>query len=38
MIAVNLMRKSESDRREDFDNVYEFEEVFVRQFQINLPG
>ena len=38
MIAVNLMRKSETDRREDFDNVYEFEEVFVRQFHINLPG
>jgi len=37
MIAVNLMRKSETDRREDFDDVYDFEEAFVRQFQIKLP-
>ncbi len=38
MIAVNLMRKSETDRREDFDGVYDFDEAFVRQFQINSPG
>lgn len=34
MISVNLMRKSETDRREDFDDVYDFDEAFVRQFQI----
>ena len=38
MIAVNLMRKSETDRREVFNDVYDFDEVFVRQFQISLPG
>ncbi|NLF72465.1 MAG: hypothetical protein GX575_25805 [Candidatus Anammoximicrobium sp.] len=38
MIAVNLMRKSETDRREDFDDVYDFDEAFVRQFQIHRPG
>jgi uncharacterized repeat protein (TIGR04138 family) len=38
MIDVNLMRKSDTDRREDFDGVYDFDEAFVRQFQINLPG
>ena len=38
MIAVNLMRKSEADRREDFNGVFDFDEVFVRQFQIKLPG
>jgi uncharacterized repeat protein (TIGR04138 family) len=38
MIAVNLMRKSEADRREDFNDVFDFDEVFVRQFQIKLPG
>lgn len=38
MIAVNLMRKSDTDRRADFDGVYDFDEAFVRQFKINLPG
>ncbi len=37
MIAVNLMRKSATDRREDFDGVYDFDEAFVRQFQIRSP-
>ena len=36
MIAVNLMRKSKTDRREDFDGIYDFEQAFVRQFQIEL--
>jgi uncharacterized repeat protein (TIGR04138 family) len=34
MIALNLMRKSKTDRREDFDGVYDFEDAFVRQFHI----
>ena len=36
MIAVNLMRKSKTDRREDFDGIYDFEDAFVRQFQIDV--
>jgi uncharacterized repeat protein (TIGR04138 family) len=37
MIAVNLMRKSETDRREDFNEVFDFDNAFVREFQIRLP-
>ena len=37
MIAVNLMRKSKTDRREDFDGVYDFDEAFVEGFRIRLP-
>ncbi|MCA9148082.1 MAG: hypothetical protein KDA92_02220 [Planctomycetales bacterium] len=32
LIRVDLMRKSESDRREDFDDVYEFHRVFNDDF------
>ena len=32
LIRVDLMRKSESDRREDFDDVYEFRRVFCDEF------
>lgn len=32
LIAINVMKKSESDRREDFDDVYDFERVFVHDF------
>jgi uncharacterized repeat protein (TIGR04138 family) len=32
MIHVDLMRKSPADRREDFDNVYEFQQAFLRDF------
>ncbi len=35
MIAVNMMRKSNEDRREDFDDVYEFDEAFVQRFRID---
>jgi uncharacterized repeat protein (TIGR04138 family) len=28
------MRKSESDRREDFDNVYSFDTAFEPQFEL----
>ena len=34
LIHVGLMRKSEHDRREDFDDVYDFDEAFQRQFRI----
>ena len=33
LIAINVMKKSESDRREDFDGVYDFERVFVHDFE-----
>ncbi len=34
LIEIGLMKKSESDRREDFDHVFDFEEAFERQFKI----
>ncbi len=34
LIDIGLMKKSETDRREDFDDVYEFEEAFDRHFKI----
>jgi len=37
LIDINEMRKSETDRREDFDDVYDFDEVFVHQFKIQIP-
>jgi len=37
MIEVGLMRKSANDRREHFDNVFDFEEAFERDFEISVP-
>lgn len=37
LIDVKLMKKSEDDRREDFNDVYDFDEAFQRQFQITPP-
>jgi uncharacterized repeat protein (TIGR04138 family) len=37
LIDVGLMKKSDSDRREDFDDVYDFDEALCRQFQISVP-
>ncbi|RMG01041.1 MAG: hypothetical protein D6741_05810 [Planctomycetota bacterium] len=37
MINIGLMRKAKEDRREDFDDVYDFEQVFCRDFQIRIP-
>lgn len=34
LIEINEMKKSDSDRREHFDNVYDFQEAFVQQFRI----
>ncbi|MCA9234837.1 MAG: hypothetical protein KDA44_05175 [Planctomycetales bacterium] len=34
LIEVGLMRKTPDDRREDFDDVFDFEEGFQRSFQI----
>lgn len=38
MIDIGLMRKSPEDRREHFDDVYDFQEVFVEQFQFEALG
>ena len=37
LIAIKEMKKSPSDRREDFDDVFDFDEAFERQFEITLP-
>jgi uncharacterized repeat protein (TIGR04138 family) len=33
LIRVGLMKKSKTDRREDFDNVYDFDDAFVSSFE-----
>ena len=37
LIAIGQMRKTDSDRREDFDNVYEFHEAFRDPFGTLAP-
>ncbi len=37
LIEIGLMKKSDSDRREDFDEVYDFENAFQQQFKITRP-
>jgi uncharacterized repeat protein (TIGR04138 family) len=37
LIRIGFMKKSEADRREDFDNVYNFEDAFRHQFHIAPP-
>lgn len=37
MISVEQMRKSPSDRREHFDDVYDFKEAFDDSFRIQPP-
>jgi uncharacterized repeat protein (TIGR04138 family) len=37
LIGISEMKKSETDRREDFDGVYDFDQAFVREFSIGLP-
>src|SRR5262245_17587161 len=34
LIKIGKMSKSETDRREDFDNVYNFEKALVKEFAI----
>jgi uncharacterized repeat protein (TIGR04138 family) len=34
LIRIGKMSQSEDDRREDFDNVYEFEQALVREYAI----
>ena len=38
MIKVGLMKKSDKDQRQHFDNVFDFEEALEQQFQINQPA
>ncbi len=35
LIRIKQMKKSEADRREDFDNVYEFEHAFDPVFELS---
>ena len=38
LIRIGQMRKTKHDRREDFDNVYDFEAGFDRAFQITMAN
>jgi uncharacterized repeat protein (TIGR04138 family) len=38
MIRAGQMRKSPSDRREHFDDVYDFAEAFTKNFRIQPPS
>lgn len=37
LIAIGEMKKSDTDRREDFDDVYDFDEAFDRGYEMPLP-
>jgi len=37
LIDIGKMRKTDSDRREDFDDVYDFDEAFRQGFEITMP-
>ncbi len=37
LIDIGLMKKSETDRREDFDDVYDFDTAFKQEFKITRP-
>ncbi len=37
LIEIEQMRKTPNDRREDFDNVFDFDEGFQHNFQFSLP-
>ena len=37
LIDIGLMRKSRRDRREHFDDVYDFEEAFRRDYVFDIP-
>ena len=36
LISINMMKKSKTDRREDFDDQYDFEDAFVKNFDFQL--
>lgn len=37
LIDIEQMRKTPNDRREDFDNVFDFDEGFQHSFQFSMP-
>ena len=37
LIRLGWMKKSDSDRREDFDNCYDFSEAFEQQYEFTAP-
>ncbi len=37
LIRIGQMKKSKHDRREDFDDVYDFDEALQERFEITLP-
>jgi uncharacterized repeat protein (TIGR04138 family) len=37
LIDIKQMKKTRQDRREDFDNVFDFDEGLVQDFKITLP-
>ena len=37
MIEIGQMRKTDNDRREDFDDVFDFDEGLVERFKISMP-
>lgn len=37
LIRIEQMRKSDTDRREDFDDVYDFDEAFEPEFELSIP-
>lgn len=37
LIEIELMKKSKTDRREDFNDVYDFDEAFLERFRIRMP-
>ena len=37
LINIDYMKQAKTDRREDFDDVYDFDEAFRQQFQISMP-
>lgn len=36
LIRIGMMKKSESDRREDFDDCYDFDEAFQQRYKITM--
>jgi uncharacterized repeat protein (TIGR04138 family) len=36
LIEIGMMKKSKTDRREDFENVYDFDRAFNEQFEIKI--
>ncbi len=37
LIRIGMMKRSDTDRREDFDDCYDFAESFEQKFEITMP-